>query len=403
MADEKDPKSKSSPWPSARKAEPAEAVEPTPPTDDDEPKRAAWAAPLHRLDRAWTRLDAKLCAFVLVSEIVTLVFWITLKSLAVTGHGGAGQLFRELATALALGYTGHRLTKGRRGHQIMTLQATLAGFVIGRYWGEWGTEYCSNVLAWIQNASILVFFGGVAEIAKRLTLWLALLGASVATGQGKHINVDVVMRFLSPRARVPVAILGWVTAAVVSGSAAWGFFDNLAIEDFHAPTSTVCPGETTKKCPAPPGVKIDHVLADTGRNLFLARRQLALDLRSLPKVLSGTPYAKWLTATEWNEWVREGGWESRFSAEDVKQLELPPDYKEFRQPAVTSIPGASGERIHMILVPLLNMVFPFGLVVIAIRFLIRSILALTGWVKVDPDAAHSDEDLVHAHEQSVKS
>ena len=39
--------------------------------------------------------------------------------------------------------------------------------------------------------------------SKRFTLWLALLGASVATAQGKHINVDVVMRFLSPRARVP--------------------------------------------------------------------------------------------------------------------------------------------------------------------------------------------------------
>jgi uncharacterized membrane protein (UPF0136 family) len=326
-----------------------------------------------------------------------------MKSLSLSGRGGPGQLYRSFATAIFLGYIGHRLMKGKKHYEIATALATISGFVIGRHWGDFGTVYISNLLAWMQNASILVFFGGVTEIAKRLTLWLALLGASVATGQGKHINVDVVMRFLSPRARVPVAILGWLTAAIVSGTAAWGFFDNLAVEDFHAPTSMPCPaGDARKKCPAPPGDKIDHVLKETSRNLFLARRQLALDLRSFPKVISGTPYAKWLSATEWNEWVREGGWNEHFSAEDVKALELPADYKEFRQPAVTSVPGGV-ERVHMLLVPLLNMVFPFGLLVIAIRFIIRSILAITGWVKVDPDAAHSDEDLVHAHEEGAKS
>jgi len=41
----------------------------------------------------------------------------------------------------------------------------------------------------------------------RLTLWLALLGGSIATAKGKHINIDVVMRFLTPRMRIPVAVL----------------------------------------------------------------------------------------------------------------------------------------------------------------------------------------------------
>jgi TRAP-type C4-dicarboxylate transport system permease small subunit len=370
-----------SPWPSARRSE----------APAGKGAKAAWAAPLDRLDRAWTRLDARLCAFVLLSEVVTLVFWISIKSLSMTGKGGPGQVWRSLFSALVLGLVAWRVTKKRMGdgteRQAVTTVATILGFIAGRHWGDAGAEYFANVQAWLQNASILVFFGGVAEIAKRLTLWLALLGASVATGQGKHINVDIVMRFLGPRARVPVAVLGWLTAAIVSATAAWGFFDNIAVEDFRVRADR---GVTASQ-------KIDAVLKDTDRNLFLARRQLSLDVRSLPKVIGGTPYAKWMTASEWNAWLRGGGWEQHFAAEDVKALELPEDGATFRNPAVTAVPGGT-EVVTKLLVPLLNMVFPFGLLVIAIRFLLRSILAVTGWVKVDPDAAHSDDELVHAHE-----
>ena len=66
------------------------------------------------------------------------------------------------------------------------------GFVLGGLLGDAGVLYFANLLKWMQNASLLVFVGGVSEAAKRLTLWLALLGASIATSQGKHINVDVV-------------------------------------------------------------------------------------------------------------------------------------------------------------------------------------------------------------------
>lgn len=360
--------------------------------------KAAWGAPLDRLDRVWTKLEAWLCAGVLVTMIVTLVFWIALKALASTGKDGAGQLFRSMLTALVLGLVGHFATRKRRDegplHPVVTTAAVVIGWIAGKYWGDAGTEYFSNLEAWIQNASIWVFFGGIGELAKCLTLWVALLGASLATAQGKHINVDVVMRFLSPRMRVPVAVLGWLMAAVVSGAAAWGFFDDLVVEELDAPASVPCPGDATKSCPATAGSKIHHVIDDTGRDLFLAGRQLSLDTRSFPKVLGGTPYAKILTPKEWNEWLRAGGWEEHFKAEDVKALELPEDGSiDFRTPAVTAVPGAT-ERIHMLLVPLLNMVFPFGLLVIAIRFVLRSLLALGGWVSVDPAAAHGgDQEL----------
>lgn len=384
---------KASPWPSARKSEapPPNVAVNTPATDG----RAAWAAPLHRFDRGWTRFEARLCAGVLIAEILSLVFWISMSALAQTGNDGPGRVFRCLVGAVVVGYVVHRLSKDHFRHEAMTATGAAIGLLLGMLLGDFGTTYFGNLLGWMQNASILTFFGGVSELAKRLTLWLALLGASVATAQGKHINVDVVMRLLGPRGRVPVAILGWLAAAVVCLAGVWGFFDHVAVEDYHAPTSTPCAGEAPKLCPAPPSSKVAFVWQHTGEDLFLASRQLSLDLRTLPKVLSGTPYGSTLTPHEWNEWVRGGGWENHFAAEAVKGMLLPEDSTDFRTPAVTAVPGGY-ERIFKILVRELNLVFAFGLLMIGLRFVLRSILAVTGWVKVDPDAAHSDEDL-HAH------
>ena len=396
----------SSPWPSSRKSEPVEALPESaarpPAGGGSAPPPAAWAGPLHRLDKAWTRLEARLCAIVLVTEIVTMVFWIGIKALSRTGNAGPGLVFRSMLTALVLGVIAHRVFRNHWRRDAITTVVVIMGFALGRLWGDHGLLYFANFQAWIENASIFVFFGGFAELAKRLTLWLALLGASLATGQGKHINVDIVMRFLGPRARVPIAVLGWVAAAVVSGAGAWGFFDNVAVEEFHVATSVPCAADPAKHCPAPPGGKIDKVLDDVGRDFFLVRKQLSLDIHTLPKVIVGTPYRSFMTAKDWNTWVREGGWEPRFKAEDVKALELPEDSTDTRTPAVTAIPGGT-DSIDKILVPVCNLVFPFGLLVIAIRFILRSILAITGWVKVDPNAAHGDEELAHAHDHSAQA
>jgi hypothetical protein len=57
----------------------------------------------------------------------------------------------------------------------------------------------------------------------------------------------------------------------------------------------------------------------------------------------------------------------------------------------------------MLLVREANFVFAFGLLVIGLRFLLRSLLAIAGWVKVDPNAAHGDEELAHAHDHSAQA
>ncbi|MDB4944563.1 MAG: hypothetical protein JWP97_4097 [Labilithrix sp.] len=368
-----------------------------------ETTKAAWGAPLDRFDRAWSKLDARLCAFVLVADILTLVFWIALRALSSTGHANPGYVFRVLLAATVVGGIAHVVTRSRvRHHEILTAAFVCLGALLGTLWGDLGMVYFANWLGWLQNSSFLVFFGGASEVAKRFTLWLALLGASVATAQGKHINVDVVMRFLTPRARVPVAVIGWVAAAIVCLFGVWGFFDHIAVEEYRAPTSVPCPGDATKTCPASAGSKIDVVVHDTGRDLFLAGRQLSLDLRTLPRVIAGTPYGQTLSAKEWNEWLRDGGWEKHFKPEDVKAMELPADSTEMRTPAVTSMPGGS-EPVFKLLVREANFVFAFGLLVIGIRFILRSLLAIAGWVKVDPNAAHGDEELAHAHDHGAQA
>src|SRR5215831_5807209 len=193
---------------------------------------------LMRLDVAWTKLEARLCASVLVMNVLALCVWVFLSGMSAEGNL-AGVVFRSLAGATVLGFITHKLTKKREEvqHAIAVTLAVVVGLVTPKLWAHFGVSYMSNVLNWIQNASVFMLFGGLRTpgLATRLTLWLALLGASIATAQGKHINVDVLMRFLTPRMRVPVAITGWLAAAVMCTAAAWGFFDHIAIQSFHAP------------------------------------------------------------------------------------------------------------------------------------------------------------------------
>ena len=77
-ASENASKRPSSPWPSARKSEAPKAIDGTgggsggsatstaSAVAAEPAHKAAWGAPLDRLDRAWTKLDARLCAAVLL-------------------------------------------------------------------------------------------------------------------------------------------------------------------------------------------------------------------------------------------------------------------------------------------------------------------------------------------------
>ncbi len=363
--------------------------------------KQAWGERLVRFDAAWTRFEARACAWVLVANIFALFIWVCLSGLSAEGNA-AGVVFRALFGACVLGGLTHKFGKGRidpKRHELAVAVAVVVGLAAGKLWSHTGVSYASNVLNWIQNASVFLLFGGLRTpgLATRLTLWLALLGASIATAQGKHINVDVIMRFLTPKMRVPVAIIGWMAAAAVCLAGAWGFFDHIAIQNFHTPKDQACHDDATKRCDLTAGDKLARVEHEMGNDLFLVGRQLSLDLMTLPKVLGGQRYDAYLHPAEWNAWMDGADWRARFKDEDVKAQMMPTDMPELTKIPAVNVPGG-GEDARGLLTKDINFIFVFGLFMIALRFVLRSLLVLSGHVIVDPDAAHGEPEVATIHD-----
>ncbi len=62
---------------------------------------------------------------------------------------------------------------------------------------------------------------GSDQLLRLLVLWVGLLGAVAATRDEKQINIDMLSRFLSPRARAGVRVVIDLFTAVVSAVVAW--------------------------------------------------------------------------------------------------------------------------------------------------------------------------------------
>ncbi len=170
-----------------------------------------------------------------------------------------------------------------------------------------------------------------------------------------------------------MVITGWLVSAAVAGAASWGFFDHISIESFGA------------RAEMSAGQKIARVVDQLGEDFFIARKQIELDFKSVPHVLlRGEGYADWLKGKEWNQWLDASGLPERYGKEPTDGLKIPDD--ETRAPLIV-IPGRGEPRGELINGA--NLVFPIGLLVIAIRFVVRSLLAISGHASVDPD--ESDE------------
>ncbi len=163
-----------------------------------------------------------------------------------------------------------------------------------------------------------------------------------------------------------MVVVGWFGAALICTSAAWGFFDHIAIENFGA------------NADASAGAKVGAVTKGLGEDFFVLRKQISLDFKTLPHVLKGQPYADSLVGAEWNQWLDESGFAARYGKEATDALKVPPDQK--RSPIVL-IPGKGDVRGELINAA--NLVFPFGLFIIAIRFILLSLLALSGHKSLD--------------------
>lgn len=85
------------------------------------------------------------------------------------------------------------------------------------------------VLAFAQVVLRNVFGTGIIwadPLVRHMVLWVGFLGAAVATHEGRHIGIDALTRFLSPRWKAAAAIAGQVfmtAVCVVLVGAAWEF------------------------------------------------------------------------------------------------------------------------------------------------------------------------------------
>lgn len=357
---------------SAESAAPSNAPAPA-------PRGKPWGAPFARLEAAWTRLETRLITWVLVAQLASMVSWVLLSGLSSPVQSGnlSGLVMRGIIGAVALGAGGWFATRkmglgARRGAAIGGL---VVGALLAPAWRSVGVDYFDNVKSWLQEGSTLTLMGGLRGVATRLTLWLALLGGSLATATGKHINIDVVFRFVPARFRLPIGIVNYCTAALVCLCAVWGFFDHIAIESFGANADDT------------PGQKISISTTRIGDHLFLARKQLGLDLRSFPHIVSGDRYDRWMSAPQWNSWAKDAGFESHYPAEQIPSVLVPDD----APPHSPLVVAPDGESTRGLLVHDLSLVFPFGMLMIALRFLLRALLALSRHIELDPDAAHKEE------------
>ncbi|MGA7122912.1 MAG: TRAP transporter small permease subunit [Polyangiaceae bacterium] len=348
------------------------------------PNGAAWRRAVARVDEAWQRFESRLCAAVLVAEIASLTLWISLKGLSsefFPGGNGAGLVYRCIVSAalfgVAIRFSIRRLPMSRewgesvRGAAVAAAMAV--GLVVGRLWVHAGVGWSSNALNWLQNASALMLVGGLRGLVTRLTLWLALLGASLATSRNKHIHVDVLVHYLPPRVRAATAIAGWLAAAAVCVLGVVGFADYISIAEYRVESVHACPGDPAKSCDTSPGEKFAAVRRLTSSDFFLLGRQLSLDAKTLPEVLAGHPYDKWMTAVEWNTWLAGADWTAHFDGAAVDALRMDPSSPSARRMPQVAVPG-TGEEARGVLIRELNFVFPFGLAVIAAKLLLSALL-----------------------------
>ncbi len=306
---------------------------------------------LERLDEKWVRLELVLASLVGGALVLSLSAWVVLKGLAAhtTSSFYAGAIVRATFGAVIVGVVAWRALARVAVRALLTFVAVLLGALLGVLFREVGVDWSANVLAWVQDGSVFTLAGGLNGLSTRLTLWLVFLGASLATSQGRHLSIDVVARLLPERLAPWTARLSGLFAALVCLVSAWGFFDFLAIDAFRS------------KLDDAPAVKVEQVASGVRRLLFFTGRQLSLDVKTAPRVALGTRWDTSLPAAEWNAWVDGSDWSGVVDATSLKE-----NAAETRVPLIVT--GAESPR--GLVSKALALVVPFGLFVLALKFLL---------------------------------
>ncbi len=360
---------------------------------------AAWGEPFARVARAFDWFEMRLLFAALLGLVVLLVAWISLVGLSapLESDSNEGGVFRAILGAIVLGglsrVAGARLGWSEGRKNALTFGVIVLACFLAPMWRRVGVDYFGHLKTWLQEGSSLTMLGGLRGVGTRVTILLALIGGSLAAASGKHINIDVVLRFTPERLKIPVFALSSGATAAVLLAASWGFFDYIAIESFnyrptqlqvHEAGAAAVP-ESTK------GDEVAFVQKRLGQHLFLFRKQIGLDLSAVPHVIAG---GKWddparMSGRAWNELVENGGFRERFSREEVDGLRAPDEDLDGSRIPLVVIPGGGSAR--NLLIPALNLMFPLGFIIIALRFLLRLVLVISGHESLEDDAAASAE------------
>jgi len=383
-------------------------------------KPASWTKPLVRLDELWTKIETFLVLAVLLAAILYMTGWVTLNAF----HTKGGRLANFpgiilVFTGLASAVSWTRVPPKDRHPRKLVLPGVLFAFGVLLLLVAKKQDYFANVSRWLADASLIKQMGTPQIVSARLfTIWVALLGGSLATGAGRQINIDVVMRFIGPKPRLAVAMLGYTLASIACFTVAWGFVDYLAITRYGA-TKVATKTE-----------KLATIGNSLGRHSFVVRRQLMLDARSFGKVVIGAqPFDKWYSGAEWNKELNEAGWASVYpppppapgaaapavpyptkpclTTKELEDLSAKGGSlnSEWRLIGACDVGDGTGTRAPLATAPEpddrtpleadLSLLFPWGFFMIGLRFLLRGALALGGAVSTDPNAAHGADAPVH--------
>lgn len=359
---------------------------------------AGWGEPFARVARAFDWFEMRLLFAVLIGLVFLLVAWVSLVGLSapLESDSNEGGVFRGLLGAAVLGGLARvataRLAWDEKKRTLATVAAIAVGIAVAPLWRKTGVDYFGHLKTWLQEGSSLTMLGGLRGVGTRVTILLALVGGSLAAAGGKHINIDVVLRFTPDRLKVPVFALSTTATAAVLLAASWGFFDYIAIESFNYRPSELQVQEAGQV--AAPSSKRDElawVQKRVGQHLFLFRKQIGLDLAALPHVVGG---GKWddpsrMNGRAWNALIEDGGFREVFTKEEVDGVRaLDEDLEGSRIPLVV-VPGGGSAR--NLLIPTMNLMFPIGFIIIALRFLLRLVLVLSKHESLEEDVAASAE------------
>lgn len=79
---------------------------------------------------------------------------------------------------------------------------------------------------------VMRFFGAsfdwADEVMRNVTLWIGFIGASIATHQGKHLNIDALTRFFPAKARAVIAVVVQLAAAGICALLFWSAYKVVA-------------------------------------------------------------------------------------------------------------------------------------------------------------------------------